>query len=193
MTAKRGRPRSEAARQKVLASALEILENKGLARVTIEAVAAAAGVGKPTIYRSWANAHGLSMAALMAQEVEDTTNCTTDSGLEQLRQQLHGVIGRFSARAGKQAALLLATADPESEISKGFRNQVIMKSRAEGRDILNEIFGEGTQPTVPIESLLDMIYGPIFYRLLTRHAPLDPTLADDIVGMIAALIPGRTA
>ena len=103
------------------------------------------------------------------------------------------MIARFSARAGKQAALLLATADPESEISKGFRNQVIMKSRAEGRDILNEIFGEGTQPTVPIESLLDMIYGPIFYRLLTRHAPLDPTLADDIVGMIAALIPGRTA
>ena len=169
------------------------LENKGLARVTIEAVAAAAGVGKPTIYRSWANAHELSMAALMAQEVEETSEGTTDSGLEQLRQQLHGVIGRFSARAGKQAALLLATADPESEISKGFRNQVIMKSRAEGRDILNEIFGEGTQPTVPIESLLDMIYGPIFYRLLTRHAPLDPTLADDIVGMIAALIPGRTA
>ena len=193
MTAKRGRPRSEAARQKVLASALEILENKGLARVTIEAVAAAAGVGKPTIYRSWANAHELSMAALMAQEVEETSEGTSDSGLEKLRQQLHGVIARFSARAGKQAALLLATADPESEISKGFRNQVIMKSRAEGRDILDEIFGEGTQPTVPIESLLDMIYGPIFYRLLTRHAPLDPALADDIVGMIAALIPGRTA
>ena len=45
---------------------------------------------------------------------------------------------------------------------------------------------------MPVESLLDMIYGPIFYRLLTRHAPLDPALADDIVGMIAALIPGRT-
>lgn len=189
MTAKRGRPRSEAARQKVLASALEILENKGLARLTVEAVAAKAGVGKPTIYRYWANAQELSMAALMAQEVNALAESAPDSGLESLRRQLHGVIARFSERAGKQAALLLATADPESEISKGFRNQVILKSRAEGREILEEIFGAGAEPQVSIESLLDMIYGPIFYRLLTRHAPLDVALADDIIGVIAALVP----
>ena len=190
MTAKRGRPRSEAARQKVLASALDILEDKGLARVTVEAVAAAAGVGKPTIYRYWANAQELSMAALMTQEVEAQCGNGTDSGLEKLRLQLHDVIARFSSRAGKQATLLLATADPESEISKGFRNQVILNSRAEGRTILEEIF-QSTPPPVPLESLLDMIYGPIFYRLLTRHAPLDAALADDVIVVIAALIPQK--
>ena len=188
MTAKRGRPRSEVAQKAILSTALELLEDKGLARLTIEAVAQKAGVGKPTIYRYWANAQELAMAALIAQASDAAEVPASPAGLNALRRQLYRVIARFSTKAGKQTSMLLATADSDSEISKAFRNQVVLQSRKEGHAILLDILAEGGQPTLPIESLLDMIYGPIFYRILAKHAPLDAALADDIVDMVTLLI-----
>ena len=61
---KPGRPRSERARQAILRSAFDLLQEVGPTRLTVEAVAARAGVGKPTIYRYWANAQDLAMAAM---------------------------------------------------------------------------------------------------------------------------------
>jgi len=188
MTAKRGRPRSEVAQKAILSTALELLEDKGLARLTIEAVAQKAGVGKPTIYRYWANAQELAMAALSDQAIDSDETLVSPADLDALRQQLYRVIARFSTKAGKQTSMLLATADSDSEISKAFRNQVVLQSRKEGHAILLDILAEGGQPTLPIESLLDMIYGPIFYRILAKHAPLDAALADDIVDMVTLLI-----
>ncbi|MFK7755187.1 MAG: TetR/AcrR family transcriptional regulator [Sedimentitalea sp.] len=188
MTSKpRGRPRSATAHQAIVASALALLEERGLTGITIEAVAARAKVGKPTIYRYWANAQELAMAALMHQSPQISQTNGAQSDLDTLRAQLKSVIARFSTRSGKQAATLMASADPDSEVSKAFRNQVILQSRAEGRVILDQIFGNRTPTACSTDSLLDMIYGPIFYRLLTRHAPLEADLADDITNMIAAL------
>ena len=62
-----GRPPSDAARHAILEAAHRILMTDGLGRLTIERVAAEAGVGKPTIYRTWTNAQELAMAAFMAQ------------------------------------------------------------------------------------------------------------------------------
>jgi AcrR family transcriptional regulator len=61
----RGRPRSMAARRAILMATHELLAEGGLSSVTIEGIAARAGVGKPTIYRSWPNAQAVAMAALM--------------------------------------------------------------------------------------------------------------------------------
>ena len=61
LPSRRGRPRSETARRKVLAAARELLAERGLAGLTMEGIAARAGVGKPTIYRQWPNAQAVAM------------------------------------------------------------------------------------------------------------------------------------
>src|SRR5215471_3086980 len=71
----RGRPRSVAARRAILKATHELLAEGGLSSVTIEGIAARAGVGKPTIYRTWPNAHAVAMAALMeGSETDEPAN-----------------------------------------------------------------------------------------------------------------------
>lgn len=184
---RRGRPRSAQAEAAILKAARELLDDAGPARLTIEAVAARAKVGKPTIYRYWANARELAMAALMARMPDAPGIEESQSAMADLRTHVRGLIARFSTTRGKQTALMLATAERDSEMFKAFRNQVVMTGREEGRAILTRAQTSGeVRADLPIETTLDLIYGPIFFRLLTVHAPLTQSFADEIVGLISS-------
>ena len=178
---KPGRPRSHAAREAVLDAAYRIVMSEGVGRLTIERVASETGVGKPTIYRSWANAQELAMAAFMAQP-EEEFKIPKGSARELLQAHLRSVIKTFSSPRGRQITLTMASAEQESELAKAFRNQVILKSREAGRKLLEQAIASDSVKTVfDIEAALDMLYGPLFFRLLTGHQPLTPSLANHLV------------
>ncbi|MGH2503871.1 MAG: helix-turn-helix domain-containing protein, partial [Ktedonobacterales bacterium] len=59
-----GRPRSAQADQAILDAALELIAQEGIQGMSIEGVAARAGVGKTTIYRRWPNKDALALDAL---------------------------------------------------------------------------------------------------------------------------------
>ncbi len=180
---RRGRPPNQLAQATILKAAHDILTEDGFGRLTVEAVAARSGVGKPTIYRNWANASELAMAALMSGDpgifAEGGTNLRSA-----LAGQMRSLIQAFATTRGRQIAMTLAAADPESEFTKAFRNQVILSSREAGRDMLLEAAARGEITLQQdLEVLLDMIYGPVFYRLLVGHRPLDAGFADSIVAI----------
>src|ERR1700684_2961298 len=85
---KRGRPRSEEAREAVLESARKLLEEGGLGAVTIEAIAAHAGVSKPTIYRSWKNSYAVAMEAFLESARARVPFGMSGSAVADLRRQL---------------------------------------------------------------------------------------------------------
>lgn len=182
---KPGRPPSDDARHAVLQAAYRVLINEGLGRLTIERVAGETGVGKPTIYRSWTSAQDLAMAALMAQPLADATPTRSRSARGALRAHLQRVIETFATPRGRQITLTMASADPESELAKVFRNQVILRSREAGRLLLQQAArNEQVRNNIDIEVVLDMLYGPLFFRLLTGHLPLSAQLADHLVDSI---------
>ncbi len=181
-----GRPRSENARRAILDAAFAMMNEAG-GRVTMEAVAARAGVGKPTIYRYWPNARALEMAAMLEQSSPSTAIKIGGDATADLRAQLAKVVATFATPRGRQTAQMLATATPDSELLKIFRNQFILKSREEGRAILERGISKGSvRPDIAIEAALDMIYGPVFYRLLVGHAPLDGGFVDDLLDAVLA-------
>jgi AcrR family transcriptional regulator len=182
---KPGRPPSESARRSVLETAYRIVMSEGLGRLTIERVAAESGVSKPTIYRTWTNAQDLAMAAFMAQPLTDAPVSRASSAQAVLRAHLRGVIEAFATQRGRQITLTMASADPESELAKAFRNQVILKSRETGRQLVQRaMVSLEIRPDIDIEAALDMLYGPLFFRLLTGHQPLVPKLADHLVATL---------
>jgi AcrR family transcriptional regulator len=184
---RRGRPRSEEARRAILGAAYELLNAEGPGRLTVEAVAAKAGVGKPTIYRYWPNARALEMAAMLEQPAPDTNVQAGQWAVADLQAQLEKVVAIFAEKRGRQMTQMIAASEPDSELSKQFRNTVILRCREEGRAILQRAITEQhVHSGINIEVALDMIYGPLFYRLLVGHAPLDPTFAKDLVATALA-------
>lgn len=181
---KRGRPPSPEVRDRALRAAHDILMTDGFGRLTVEAVAAKSRVSKPTIYRHWANAQELAMAALMARPPAEVT-APGGNARAALTQHLADLIAAFATTRGRQVALTLAAADAESELSKAFRSRVILASREAGRGILTRAIASGEMaPVADMEALLDMIYGAVFYRLLAGHKALTPDLAPAIVAAI---------
>ena len=184
MTRKTGRPRDQAARKAVLDAAYGIVMAEGVGQLTIARVAAETGVGKPTIYREWANAHELAMAAFMAQP-PDGFDAPDGSARQRLEAHLKSVILAFATPRGRQITLTLASAEQESELVKAFRNQVILKSREVGRTLLEEALREHQAPAnTALEPVLDMLYGPLFFRLLLGHQPLSGELAGQLVAVV---------
>ncbi|MGB3178752.1 MAG: TetR/AcrR family transcriptional regulator [Albidovulum sp.] len=184
----RGRPPSLVARRKALTTAVEILMRDGFGRLTIDAVSAQSGVGKPTIYRHWANASELAMAALMDGHPEGATALSGTMG-ERLERQVMAIVTAFGTTRGRQITLALAAADPESEMTRAFRNRVILSGREAGRQLIESAveIGEVKAPS-DIEVYLDMIYAPIFYRLLVGHLPLDRSFAKSLVSESLSLL-----
>ncbi|MGI0525586.1 TetR/AcrR family transcriptional regulator [Rhizobium giardinii] len=189
----RGRPPSAAARKRALEAAHAILMAEGFGRLTIEAVAARSGVGKPTIYRNWANAQELAMAALLVNPLPqaEAEGATAEAALG---AQMRGMVTAFASTRGRQITMALAAADPESEFTKAFRNQVILSSRNAGRIILEQALARGEIiPPVDLEVLLDMIYGPVFFRLLVGHRPVSPEFGDAVVKTALRAVSPREA
>lgn len=180
-----GRPRSEAARKKALAAAREIIAEVGPLRLTVEEVARRAGVGKPTIYRNWANAQEICMAALTGDAAVEAPRPAGEPPKATFAALMRRTMSRLNSRHGRQMALMLAGADPESEIFRAFANRVVLEGRREGLALLREAqAGGGLARGLSAEAAVDMAFGAVMARLLLRHEKLDDRLADEAVAII---------
>jgi AcrR family transcriptional regulator len=178
----RGRPRSETARIAILRAARALLAEGGPGAVTMEAVATRAGVGKPTVYRWWPDRHAVAMAALMDTGVAEGVEASGRSALTALRAQLRAVAKRFATSTGRHVTSMLAASDPESELSKAFRNHFVLARRAEGKALLERAkASREVRRDVDLEVALDLLYGPLFFRLLMGHAVLDESFMDKVL------------
>ena len=178
----RGRPRSEKARRAILAATRDLMEQGGLTAVTMEGIAQRAGVGKPTIYRYWANRYEVAMTALMEVAEPTSAKPRAQEPLQALKQQLRQVARLFGSALGRGVTSILASADSDTEVAKAFRNHFIQARRDEGRAYLQAAVAAGElRDDVDLEVALDLIYGALFYRLLMGHAALGPRDADRLL------------
>ena len=194
--ARRGRPRSESTRLAILRAAGELLEDGGLSSVTMEGVAARAGVGKPTVYRHWSNRDEVVMAALIEATHAAEAPPSRDAPLEALADQLHRMAALFTSSTGRNIAAMLVSGYGETELSKAFRLTFVQARRDEGRALLHQAIAAGRiRAGVDLELALDLIYGPIFYRLTMAHAAIDAGFVDalmrEVLAGIAVHRPGR--
>lgn len=181
---RRGRPRDEAAKERILAAARELLQDHGLTGVTMEGIATLAGVGKPTVYRYWPNAQAVAMDAFLAFADEMPGPARKDAPLAALRRHLRGIAVAFTSPAGRSTAAMIAAAQNDSELAKVFRNRFMLQSRQRGRELLELAVNAGEiAAPVDFEVALDLIYAPLYFRLLIGHGRLDAIFTDTVLQM----------
>lgn len=184
-TTTRGRPRDPRTRAAILAAARALLERGGLTAVTIEAIAQKAGVSRPTIYRYWPNAPAVAMAAFLDVTGAPEAARSTRSPYAALRAQLHAVADAFAAPAGRSVAAMVAAAQSETELAKAFRNEFIARNRDATRLLLEHCIEDGLiAPPADMELALDLVFGPLFYRLLMGHAPITRGFVDRLLDTV---------
>lgn len=180
----RGRPRSQASRNRVLQAARELLAQGGLGAVTIEALSASTGVSRPTIYRSWPNAQAVAMAALM--QAPPPPPGPPASLRDALLAVIGGLIDSFATPAGRSAARLIAASDPGTELSRAFRNHVLLDARARVREVLSTAQAGGALAPVDLDLAADLLVAPVVLRLLLGHQPLGPDLGPTLIDQVLA-------
>src|SRR5580698_5598099 len=102
-----GRPRSEPARLAILRSTLKLLGKKGFSELTIEAVAAHAGVGKATVYRWWPNKAALIADAFASSTTRKLHFPDTGPAEKAFREQMERWIPIFNSPLGKVIAAVI--------------------------------------------------------------------------------------
>jgi AcrR family transcriptional regulator len=181
----RGRPRDPRTRAAILAAARSLLERGGLTAVTIEAIAQKAGVSRPTIYRYWSNAPAVAMAAFLEATGAPEAARSARTPHAALRAQLHAVADAFAAPTGRSVAAMVAAAQSETELAKAFRHEFITRNRDATRLLLERCIEDKlVAPPADMELALDLIFGPLFYRLLMGHAPITRAFVDRLLDAV---------
>ncbi|MEM9407478.1 MAG: TetR/AcrR family transcriptional regulator [Acidobacteriota bacterium] len=168
------RPRSAAADEAILESAKELFTESGLAAVTMEAIARRAGVGKQTVYRRYANRDAV-LAAGWLREAETLVEVPRGRSLESdLRRFLERLFEALQS-TGDALRRLLGQAQFDDSLREAVRDAFIEQRRSVLMELIERHLGPDRRREV--ETVVDMLYGAMWYRLLAGHAPLDRELA----------------
>jgi AcrR family transcriptional regulator len=186
---RRGRPRSEKAREAVLTAAADLLLARGLGTVSMDAVAEQAGVSKATIYRWWPTKETLALDALhhewaAARPAAQETGSLRIDLLSLLRPWVR-LVGRRPY--GRVIAALITEAQTDPAFADQYRERFVEPRRAQARPLLLRAIERGELPaTTNVELALDLLYGPLYHRLLHGHAPLNERFLRDLVDTVLA-------
>jgi AcrR family transcriptional regulator len=178
----------------ILQSAIDLCAERSYAAVTMEAIAARAKVGKPTLYRWWPSKGALYLDALTERVGEryfvipDTGDLAADLQAwikaavkiftdDTLRDFLAGVVG--SAQHDPDLAGIL---HQQIHVPLSKRNRERIRTAQESGQLV------GLDPYL----LEDMLIAPLWYRLLITGQPITPQYADSVVKAVLSFNPTQT-
>jgi AcrR family transcriptional regulator len=178
--ARTGRPRSEARRAAILAAAGDLMMEGGLRAATMEAIAARAGVGKATVYKWWPSRGAVALEGFMLRAAGSWSLPEGASAPEALRILAVAAVRLFTqSAAGPLMRALAADAQSDPEIAQALREQWLGPRRAVAAEIIREGIARGElRADMDVAAALDLVFAPVYYRLLFSHEPLDEAFAE---------------
>jgi AcrR family transcriptional regulator len=182
--------RSERSKQAILDTTRELLGAEGGVRaLTIEAVAARAGVAKTTIYRRWRDKWELALDAVMIDMVPRLAG-GDDVGdtREELITFVGSVIDLLGSRPfGPAMQALVSVIATEPDLAEAYRTRAIAPRRVRLAQVIERGIARGDlRPDTDTVLLHEFLLGPVFYRLLLSGGALDDDLAARLVDALLA-------
>jgi AcrR family transcriptional regulator len=179
-----GRPRTADADPAILDACLDRLENVGYGLLTIEDVAAAAGVAKATVYRRWPSKAALVQAAaapLYAQSLEMPNTGTLRGDLLIMLETTRAL---FTGRSGRILKSLIQVVAEHAELSEMLQADIYRRRKLYHQVLSRSIARNETRPDIDHELVTELLVGPFWSRTLIAPAPIAPELVVQIVDMV---------
>ncbi|WP_340561832.1 TetR/AcrR family transcriptional regulator [Streptomyces sp. GSL17-111] len=183
--------RSERSRRAILDASLALVGEVGYHKLTIEAIAARAGVGKQTIYRWWPSKAAVLLDAFTARTEDpeyaaglpDTGDLAAD-----LKLVLRATVDEFNDPAFEAPYRALAVAGAlDPDLSRQFTERLNEPGLAAYRERLRSAREAGQiAPGIDLDVAVELLTGPFFARWLSRSGGLTHAFTDALVDTVLA-------
>lgn len=176
--------------QAILHATAELLEQRGLSEISLDEIASRARVSKASIYRRWPSKGTLAFDAFMVRFLDDHPEPDTgeleEDLTEALRLWVHAVDGTATGRTLRS---LIAEVQRDQGLAVAWRDRFIGPVRTRHLTIVRRAAARGElRPDADAGLVLDLLYGPAYYRMLQGHLPLDDQFVSRVVAAIMAAV-----
>jgi AcrR family transcriptional regulator len=170
-TRKIKRPRNPGSTtEAILSAALELGEELGFEGLTIEGIAARAGIAKTTIYRRWPNVGAIVMDAFLADVNRLAPIQTRPTARESFLASMRLLAKAYRGRLGKILRPLLGRAQADENLREAVRKRWVEPRREIAREIVSRGVQSGElRAGLDPDVVLDALYGPFYHRLLVPY------------------------
>ena len=180
-----GRPRNPNADRSILDATVELVAERGYARLTIDEIAQRAKVGKATIYRRWPSKLPLVIDAV--REISDEQVPMPDTGTlhGDVQQLLESFITALTAPLGQALVRLLADAAPDPQLRHTVYEELIVRRQQALRTILERGIANGEmRADADVDLVLELGTAALLHRLVVSDRPLDLDFASRVVDLL---------
>jgi AcrR family transcriptional regulator len=167
----RGRKRSSEAEKAVLDATYDLLLREGLQATTVEAIAMRAKVSKATIYKWWPNRASVIMSAFL-REARFALPYPEELEAKSIFDRLNTMAMEFHGAIGSMICALIAEGQSDPEIAQAFREGYVLARRQQGIELVKRAIAKKLIRKADPDAVLDLLYAPLYYRLLVGHQPL---------------------
>ncbi|RKN85436.1 TetR/AcrR family transcriptional regulator [Paenibacillus ginsengarvi] len=182
MQGKRGRPRNVEAQSSILSASYELLLENGFGAVTVDKIAERAQVSKATIYKWWPNKAAVVMDGFLSAASARLPVPDTGSVFQDILEHATNMARFMTSQEGSIFLEIIGEGQVDSALAEAFRTRYIQPRRLEVRGIMDRgIQREELKKHVDIALCTDLIYGPIFYRLLVTGDRVDEHYVEQLV------------
>lgn len=167
------RPRSARAHGAVIAAAIALFAERGIDATSMDAIAAASGVSKATIYKHWPDKDALCFEVMAELHGFESELADTNTG--HLRADLLAVMGRrppeeYTEVRQRILPHFMAYAARNPAFGTAWRNRVLEPARAQLVRAITRAIDRGELPrTVNIDFALGLLQGPPMYWYLRKQ------------------------
>jgi AcrR family transcriptional regulator len=176
-----GRPRDPNIDRAVLLAAAKLVLLHGLRAVSIDAIASEAGVGRMAIYRRWPNKAAIVMDAFVARVDPGTLFAASEDYLDSIRLQMRTMARAFRGKDGALLRILLAEAQHCPDVAEALRERWTMPRRKMAIAYFEQgIRGGWLRADIDPNTMIDVLYAPLYYRLQMGTGPLTDAYVDQV-------------
>jgi AcrR family transcriptional regulator len=169
--------------QAITDAVLNELAEQGYGRLSMEAVAKRAGVGKSALYRRWRSKHEMITAVIAEFSVTRASDVDTGSLRGDLRETMQGLIDWLTHPLFSRILPdLVAEGVRNPDTAESTRTSIGGPRREVGEAMLRRAIARCELPEdLDMEMALDVLAAPIYWRLVVRQAEAEPDYLDRLV------------